>query len=926
MLTPARREPNDGSHRQTDQSRQSEEIARGPATLPVNPRWTGLALGGHTATGGSQSNDPRDRVSQPGDPGVREVIGAPGEPLPDGVRTTMEGRFGRDLGAVRVHTGAAAAESAATLDASAYTVGRHMVFGAGRFAPATPPGAHLLAHELTHVVQQEGVPDVAPHGQLPVTRPGDSAERAADATAHAVVHGQVAPPALLGAAPAAGPTIARGPRDALPAADPQGPQRPNIAHHSYSEGRRVERGSIEELIDYTAQDYDEQGVVFDRKKLVYTRTVRVVMAGEFTAVMEMKGKVILPLSADAARVAALTGEAGRGHLDVNVHVEDMRGPMSGRSGFDFAYRAAGGYPPANDFLSLRTMAARGPDYVHFDLAPEVQIDTLVAEVRRRLPPPRVPKPEDVTEEEFQRMTPDERAELAREALGEEFKLSNVAKAILIALGIFAAILAAIFLATVGWEALVVGLVIVAIGAAIFALVSTLWDTISDVISRFADSDIGGAILSILKGLAIAAGIILGAIAVVVAILGAPLEVGAVLLFAAIALGIGLLLAYHDYSKAKTAPDLAHFRKDIQRSARGFEGAISDAVVLALTAIVGEAAKPGGPSDPAGGPSVPGTDVPSSGPIIIEPPRVAPAAPPVPEIPQVAPAAPPIPETPQVAGPTVMVPNVTPPEVVTPPAGTLIKPAKPTTPRARARAKPPAPTEPEPPVKKPAKDPRPSKGDEPARPGPAKATALPEDPQQGVRDALARTNQKIAEADKEIAAHGQEVTDAQEKVQTLYKKRVAANRKDPSTAQLQEELDAARKRMTELNERQQHRISENTENRATRDRLQNALDEKTYARPKFTEAERAEVWKNAQDADGRVFSPSGKEIKPGDRSWIMGHKPKYEFRKHVESAARRAITRDQFLQENKKLSQYRPETAEDSASHLYEDKTDAYLGP
>lgn len=70
----------------------------------------------------------------------------------------MEPRFGHDFSKVRVHSGAAAEQSARAVNAHAYTVGQNIVFGAGMFAPATAGGRRLLAHELTHVVQQEGHP------------------------------------------------------------------------------------------------------------------------------------------------------------------------------------------------------------------------------------------------------------------------------------------------------------------------------------------------------------------------------------------------------------------------------------------------------------------------------------------------------------------------------------------------------------------------------------------------------------------------------------------------------------------------------------------------------------------------------------------------------------------------------------------------
>jgi hypothetical protein len=77
-----------------------------------------------------------------------------GQPLGASARAYFEPRFGRDLSAVHLHTDAEAADSASALDARAYTVGRHVFFGASQYAPDTTDGRKLLAHELTHVVQQ----------------------------------------------------------------------------------------------------------------------------------------------------------------------------------------------------------------------------------------------------------------------------------------------------------------------------------------------------------------------------------------------------------------------------------------------------------------------------------------------------------------------------------------------------------------------------------------------------------------------------------------------------------------------------------------------------------------------------------------------------------------------------------------------------
>jgi uncharacterized protein DUF4157 len=85
---------------------------------------------------------------------VHEVLGAPGQPLDAQTRAFMEPRFGHDFSKVRVHTDQRARQSAASVGALAYTVGQHIVFGAGQFAMATSSGKTLLAHELTHVVQQ----------------------------------------------------------------------------------------------------------------------------------------------------------------------------------------------------------------------------------------------------------------------------------------------------------------------------------------------------------------------------------------------------------------------------------------------------------------------------------------------------------------------------------------------------------------------------------------------------------------------------------------------------------------------------------------------------------------------------------------------------------------------------------------------------
>lgn len=91
-------------------------------------------------------------------PIVHEVLSSSGQPLDAGTRAFMGPRFGYDFSQVRVHTDARAAESARAVGALAYTVGGDVVFGTGQYTPGTSKGRRLLAHELTHVVQQTMMP------------------------------------------------------------------------------------------------------------------------------------------------------------------------------------------------------------------------------------------------------------------------------------------------------------------------------------------------------------------------------------------------------------------------------------------------------------------------------------------------------------------------------------------------------------------------------------------------------------------------------------------------------------------------------------------------------------------------------------------------------------------------------------------------
>jgi hypothetical protein len=134
-------------------------------------------------------NEPATSSNVP--PIVHEVLRSPGQPLDPATRAYMEPRFGRDFSRVRVHTDPAAAESARAVSSLAYTVGCDVIFGADRYAPRQKEGLWLIAHELTHTVQQEG----GAHRQsddLRVTDPEGPAEMEAHHIADIVTQGGAA--------------------------------------------------------------------------------------------------------------------------------------------------------------------------------------------------------------------------------------------------------------------------------------------------------------------------------------------------------------------------------------------------------------------------------------------------------------------------------------------------------------------------------------------------------------------------------------------------------------------------------------------------------------------------------------------------------------------------------------------------------------
>ncbi|MQA15106.1 MAG: DUF4157 domain-containing protein [Pseudonocardiaceae bacterium] len=120
---------------------------------------------------------------------VRSVLQSGGAPLDAAFQTRAENYLGAELSHVRVHHDRAAAASARAVQSQAYTSGSHIVFGSGKYDPASSVGQQRLAHELTHVVQQQRGPVAGTVGAsgLKISDPSDRFEREAERVGKAFV-------------------------------------------------------------------------------------------------------------------------------------------------------------------------------------------------------------------------------------------------------------------------------------------------------------------------------------------------------------------------------------------------------------------------------------------------------------------------------------------------------------------------------------------------------------------------------------------------------------------------------------------------------------------------------------------------------------------------------------------------------------------
>jgi hypothetical protein len=129
---------------------EADRVADQVLAAPSNPAVRGASLHIQRFTG--QPSAAADTVPA----SVDHVLASPGRSLDPALQQDMEQRFGHDFSRVRIHTGSSAEQSARDVDAHAYTVGQSIVFDTGRYSSGTSEGRRLLAHELTHVVQQSG--------------------------------------------------------------------------------------------------------------------------------------------------------------------------------------------------------------------------------------------------------------------------------------------------------------------------------------------------------------------------------------------------------------------------------------------------------------------------------------------------------------------------------------------------------------------------------------------------------------------------------------------------------------------------------------------------------------------------------------------------------------------------------------------------
>lgn len=866
-------------------------------------RAAAIALrGGNTAVRARRVS--ADAVS-PAPAAVHETLAEAGTPLPAALRSEYAARMGHDFSAVRVHTGARARHSASAMNADAYTVGSRIAFADGRYAPETAAGRDLIGHELAHVVQQSaGPPRVQKRGPkdkdlkalekrvgetIDSLRQGmEKAEQ--DDYVRSIVFDHVLSKNLVDF------TYVRKPQDEKYKDSSLSTETYYIAVEQRPDGKRATKPWM---------------VIVDRR-------VRFDLHGKHKGRYHIRQSAQLQNDyakppAPAKLIDAQAVETGQPITTVvfdkpeiystSVYGSEKPAPTlakrsDGNALFDFGATTKqkiqtleklipGHVPLVPDPVGDRTVKApRKPPAP----APKPKQEDAIVDVPAPTPTPTKTPTDVVRQSADKRQGGDQETEVVSETPKKDEDhwwdgLLRALGSLLKGLGIFvvavAAVVAVVFLAT----GTVIALPVAAAIAGAFLLG---WGIGTALRQRFGQKEYEGRPLAAIgRALADAVGIT----------------------------GI---------QEAITGKDAATGRKltEGEQTERGILGGVNLLTLLwgGLKGGRGKASGPGRTTTIEPAPTSP-----KPAPVPVEPtPAPAPTKP-VPTEPVPVPAPKEPAPAPQDHAPTPAAPTPVPKDPVPAPKEPIPAPQAP----APAPVEPtptPVPKDPAPLPKAPEPAPQAPTPKEPAPQEPAPQNAKPrggarariEDAQQGLRDAIERLKQKIADESKENGALAKTRGEALSEMQKHKEDALRMGSKHPDYRSTLDKFKKAKERFEELDGQYQAQSQRIRDWAARKAELLKVLNDKTYERPtSYNAGVEDAVWQAAsKEGNGMVKGPSGVEIKPGD-PWVMGHRPGFEFWKHQVSAARRGLTREQFLREHNNPRNYRPETPAENSSHAYE---------
>jgi hypothetical protein len=604
------------------------------------------------------------------------------------MKDDMESHFGTDLSKVRLHRDSRAADLARGIGAIAFTRQHDIFLGSDAPALESVRGQRLLAHELVHTIQSQNQPS---SGRTRVSRVDEEAELQAAAIAATLRSGHSVAPGLIK------PTLTGEPvlwRDTPPV-----PIRVGHAAEDFPGA-----GGISQIDDATTPDgeiHEEQRAwltVHHHRELEisgpilhYERIVAVRSTYGRTAHLLMRGETDLPID---YRVSENPTEAEvRNALQSTRGVSEIYFLLDGKQaqGTEVVVTST-----LDEATSQPRLAQRGQETIHFGLTREQQLRAVLRAVDEAKPlTVTIPKPakavertttkeEEATaqeekatteEAEFAKKTEDEKADDFWNQVEQGIK-DEVASLVLAAIaGALLAVLALVAIFAEG--ALAVAAAAILAIAIVGGLGYLIYKMVSDLIDRIKQDDWGQAAVGLLKDLALVAAAILGAVAVVVAIVlgpGLAAGIGLAALGAvgvAVVLMLGLLLLQRN--EAVKTKDLRTFKRKVGEAVKNATEGISTIINTIVTVIVGGIGRLSlgpklppavGPAPEGGGQGLPPVEMPPE-------PRQAPAPAPVP-----APAPPPVASTP----PTAQEPSVPSPSAGAPPkAAQEPVPAKPITP-------------------------------------------------------------------------------------------------------------------------------------------------------------------------------------------------------------------------------------------------------